>query len=158
MERCFRRDAFSFCSMAVDIADALGQSHTVLPWHTLVPIFPAKRVKWPPFCPPHAENQVCHEPEFIAMVFGTSRRPGPALYIRQKVTVWLPCFQNFCEKDCYFCGKFWYIQHKKAETLTFFILRKNLVWMSGAFLRPSGAPTPPNLRSVIKNRNVFRIG
>jgi hypothetical protein len=35
---------------------------------------------------------------------------------------------------------------------------KCCIKMSGAISRPSGAPTPPNLRFVIKYRNVSRIG
>ena len=34
---------------------------------------------------PPAENHACHEPELIAADFGTSRRPGLALYSCQKV-------------------------------------------------------------------------
>ena len=60
-------------------------------------------------------------------------------------------------KGLVFCGKFWYCSAiiKRQKPL---LCGKFCVRMSGTFSRPSGASTPPNLRSVIKNRNVFRIG
>ena len=51
------------------------------------------------------------------------------------------------------------IQHIPPETLNFFYFAEDFGISRETCSRgPSGAPTPPNLRSVIKNRNVSRIG
>ena len=84
------------------------------------------------------------------------RLATPIRYILLKVLVFYGKFWYFAESFG-ICGKFWYcsaiIKRQKPLLCRMFCVR-----MSGTFSRPSGAPTPPNLRSVIKNRNVFRIG
>ena len=59
------------------------------------------------------------------------------------------CFVCFGEKCCMIWRKILYV---------FDFGEKSCIKMSGAISRPSGAPTPPNLRFMIKYRNVSRIG
>ena len=56
-----------------------------------------------------------------------------------------------------FCGKFWYYS-AIIKSQKHLLCGKFCVRMSGTFSRRSGAHTPPNLRSLKKRRNVFRIG
>ena len=58
----------------------------------------------------------------------------------------------------YFAEKFGMYPTYSARNTDFFVLRKFWYKKSGTFSQPSGAPTPPNLRSVINNRNISRIG
>ena len=68
---------------------------------------------------------------------------GKILYILEKY------FVCFGEKCCMIWRKILYVSD---------FGEKSCIKMSGTISRPSGAPTPPNLRFVIKYRNVSRIG
>jgi hypothetical protein len=84
----------------------------------------------------HAPNVAGSHPHF----FGFSRK---ILYVLEKNFV---CFGEKCSM----------IWRKMLSVFDFG--EKSCIKMSGAISWPSGAPTPPNLRFVIKYRNVSRIG
>ncbi len=102
------------------------------------------------------------------MVYGTSRRQGRALLTsprKSQVNYPFSKFNIIAEKFGWFhnpppetqiCRKSGWFQNIPPETQLFFLICGKM-W-SGTFMRPSGAPTPPNLRVVNKNRNVSRVG
>ena len=77
----------------------------------------------------------------------------------RKSQVRSPFFRLFAESFGIFAESFGSIQHIPPETLTFFYFAENFRINRKTRSRgPSGAPTPPNLCSLIKNKNVSRIG